>query len=38
MTYIIYNNINLNFYKIAENDSDLSSLNLPEGQYLAVQA
>jgi len=38
MAYFIYNNINLNPYKIAENDSDLSSLSLPEGQYLTVQA
>ena len=38
MAYFIYNNITLDLYKIAENDSDLSSLNLPEGQYLTVQA
>jgi hypothetical protein len=38
MAYFIYNNITLALYKIAENDSDLSSLNLPEGQYLTVQA
>jgi len=38
MAYFIYNNINLNPYKIAENDSDLSSFSLPEGQYLTVQA
>jgi len=38
MAYFIYNNITLAPYKIAENDSDLSSLSLPEGQYLTVQA
>lgn len=38
MTYFIYNKINLNIYKIAENDSDLSYLNIIEDQYLTVQA
>lgn len=38
MPYFIYNQINLSIYKIAENESDLSSLNLPNESYLKVPA
>jgi hypothetical protein len=39
MAYFIYNkNTNNQIYKIAENDSDLNALIIPQDQYLVVNA
>lgn len=38
MPYFIYNEASLDIYKIAENESDLSALNLPSVSYLTVPA
>ena len=38
MPYFIYNQVTSSIYKIAENESDLSALNLPSVSYLTVPA
>lgn len=39
MSYFIFNKLSENcIYKIAENDSDLNSLNIPQDNYLIVTA
>ena len=38
MSFFIFNKVNNEIYKIAENDTDLNTLTVPEDQYFKINA